>query len=86
MLDGCHWGNPIRVPLEHILKLHPGPKVLEECLEKKREKARAKVRRGMEKKAMEARRLLDEGKSWPEIAKMMGYQDERYLRHWAERF
>ena len=86
LLDGCHWENPIRVPPEHILKLHPGTKVLEEFREKKREKARAKIRRGMEKKAREAKKLLDEGKSWPEIAKLMGYQNERHLRYWTERF
>jgi hypothetical protein len=84
LLDGCHRENPIRVPPEHVLKLHPGKKQLEEYQEKKREKAMAKTRRGMEKKALEARALLDDGKSWPEVAKLTGYLDERYLRYWVE--
>jgi hypothetical protein len=84
--DGCHWDNPIRVPPEHILKLHPGQKVLDEYREKKREKARAKIRRGMEKKAREAVLLLNGGKNWSEVVKLMGYHDERYLRYWVNEF
>lgn len=84
--DGCHWDNPVKIPPEVILKLHPGTEVLHEYRETKREKARAKIRRGIEKKAMEAHGLLEQGKSWPEVANLMGYNDERYLRYWVNHF
>lgn len=85
-VDGCHWDTPIRVAPENILRLDPGKRVMQEYREKKREKAHLKVERGMEVKAREAFSLLRLGNGWPEVAKQMGYADERYLRHWVERF
>lgn len=83
--DGCHWDNPIRISPDRILGLHPGQKVIEEYRAKNREKAMSKIRRGMERKVREAVRLLNGGKSWAEVAELMGYHDERYLRQWAEK-
>ena len=46
-LDGCHWENPSRLSPSTILRLHPGDGELDEYRTRRREHARARVRRSL---------------------------------------